>query len=121
MASRLSPTMLRPLHRRHIALRARYPPGALRTISSRVHRLPTTPSEEGEDFRPPWFYTLARVLSWTLIPATVFYGVFMYDFGEHEHVFQPARRWAERQKAGFLTLSADEKKIVGDEPTQRKS
>ncbi|KAF8073621.1 hypothetical protein FPV67DRAFT_756750 [Lyophyllum atratum] len=85
-----------------------------RTMATKVHRLPRTPGDE-DDFRPPWFYTMARVLSWTLIPATAAYGVFVYDFGDHEHVFQPARRWAEQQKAAFLTLSPDEKKIVADE------
>ncbi|KAG5341559.1 hypothetical protein C0989_009476 [Termitomyces sp. Mn162] len=48
----------------------------------------------------------------------VFYAVFFYDFGDHEHVFQAPRRWAARKKAEFMTLSPEEKTIIGDESTE---
>ncbi|RDB17804.1 hypothetical protein Hypma_000676 [Hypsizygus marmoreus] len=101
--------MVRPL--RLSILRPRY---ASRTAATKVHKLPT-PGDEN-DFRPPWFYTLTRVLSWTVIPSVVLYGTFVHDFGEQDHVFRPAREWAERQKASFFTLSPEEQKIVAVEP-----
>ncbi|GLB38521.1 hypothetical protein LshimejAT787_0503860 [Lyophyllum shimeji] len=112
MSSSIPVSTLRRFHRSTL-----HPRNTSRTMATKVER---SPAGEGADFRPPWFYTVARVLSWTLIPATGFYGVFIYDFGDHEHVFQPARRWAERQKAAFLTLSAEEKKIVGNETASTK-
>ncbi|KAH0586092.1 hypothetical protein H2248_007363 [Termitomyces sp. 'cryptogamus'] len=53
-----------------------------------------------------------------MIPGIVFYAVFFYDFGDHEHVFQAPRRWAARKKAEFMTLSPEEKTIIGDESTE---
>ncbi|PFH53896.1 hypothetical protein AMATHDRAFT_113900, partial [Amanita thiersii Skay4041] len=64
------------------------------------------------DFRPPWVYTTSRLLSYTIIPSIVVYSVFWHDFGDREHVFQPARRWLARQKAAFFTLSPDEQELL---------
>ncbi|KAG8714723.1 hypothetical protein FRC08_011514 [Ceratobasidium sp. 394] len=36
------------------------------------------------------------------------YNIFFADYGEKEHVFSPARRWLDRQKAAFWTLSPAE-------------
>ncbi|KAF8237178.1 hypothetical protein L208DRAFT_1212370, partial [Tricholoma matsutake] len=69
------------------------------------------PRDDG-DFRPPWLYNTSRLLSYTLIPSVAIYGIFFHDFGEREHVFQPARRWVAKQKAAFFTLSPEEQKIL---------
>ncbi|KAG6844657.1 hypothetical protein H0H87_005025 [Tephrocybe sp. NHM501043] len=55
------------------------------------------------------------------VTATVFYAVFFYDFGDHEHVFQAPRRWAAKKKAEFLTLSPEEKTIIGEELTPEQA
>jgi len=36
------------------------------------------------------------------------YAVFVADWGEEENVFSPARRWFDRKKQAFLTLSPGE-------------
>jgi hypothetical protein len=78
-----------------------------RSLATNVHRLPGRDDER--DFRPPWLYTMSRLLSYTMIPckhschvivsselenknlAAAIYGIFFHDFGEREHVFQPVR------------------------------
>ncbi|EEB94001.1 hypothetical protein MPER_07269 [Moniliophthora perniciosa FA553] len=54
-----------------------------------------------------------------------FYFVFIQDYGDHEHVFQPIRRWVARQKANFMTLSPEEEKFINaqrreDKPSRDK-
>ncbi|TFK40660.1 hypothetical protein BDQ12DRAFT_679827 [Crucibulum laeve] len=82
-----------------------------RLYATKTHRLPKV-EEAGADFRPPWVYVTSRLLSFTVIPAVAFYAIFFYDFGDHDHVFQPARRWAVAQKAAFFTLSPAEERIL---------
>ncbi|KAI0041980.1 hypothetical protein FA95DRAFT_1610559 [Auriscalpium vulgare] len=63
------------------------------------------------DPRPPWVYTASLGLRLVLVPSALLYAVFFADFGENEHVFMPPRRWLERQKAAFFTLSPAEKAL----------
>ncbi|KAF5360946.1 hypothetical protein D9756_004805 [Leucocoprinus leucothites] len=79
------------------------------------------PQDEAIDFRPPWVYVGSRLLTFTIIPGIVFYSVFIYDFGERDHVFQPVRRWALEQKAAFLTLSPDEERILNANETKSET
>ncbi|KAK0221741.1 hypothetical protein IW262DRAFT_1460030 [Armillaria fumosa] len=64
------------------------------------------------DFRPPWVYTGTKLLTYLVIPAIALYGIFIYDFGDREHVFQPPRRWLLRQKESFFTLTPEEQKLI---------
>ncbi|KZT12062.1 uncharacterized protein LAESUDRAFT_641096 [Laetiporus sulphureus 93-53] len=68
---------------------------------------------EPDDPRPPWLFRFSRTANWMLIPTVIVYSVFFGDFGEQEHVFSPPRRWLERQKAAFFSLSDAERKIAG--------
>ncbi|KAJ3568752.1 hypothetical protein NP233_g5508 [Leucocoprinus birnbaumii] len=77
--------------------------------------------DEPADFRPPWVYVTSRLLTFTIIPGIIFYSVFFYDFGDRDHVFQPARRWALEQKAAFLTLSPDEERILNANKTKSET
>ncbi|VDC00717.1 unnamed protein product [Peniophora sp. CBMAI 1063] len=72
------------------------------------------------DPRPPWMYTSVSWAQWIICPAVAIYGVFFMDFGDREHAFMPARRWLQRQKAAFFTLSPEEQKYV-EEFQQPKS
>ncbi|KAK0504117.1 hypothetical protein EDD18DRAFT_487988 [Armillaria luteobubalina] len=64
------------------------------------------------DFRPPWVYTGTKLLTYLVVPAIALYGIFIYDFGDREHVFQPPRRWLLRQKESFFTLTPEEEKLI---------
>lgn len=78
--------------------------------------------DEAIDFRPPWVYVGSRLMTFVMIPGILFYSIFFYDFGDRDHVFQPARRWALKQKATFLTLSPDEEHILnGNKPKPETS
>ncbi|KAH9841577.1 uncharacterized protein C8Q71DRAFT_720730 [Rhodofomes roseus] len=65
------------------------------------------------DPRPAWFFPINRISNYVVIPATLLYAVFFADFGEKEHVFMPARRWLDAQKAAFFDLSEAEREIAG--------
>ncbi|OSX59864.1 hypothetical protein POSPLADRAFT_1092014, partial [Postia placenta MAD-698-R-SB12] len=65
------------------------------------------------DPRPSWVFPLSRFANYVVIPGTLLYAVFFADFGEKEHVFMPARRWLDRQKAAFFSLSDAEREIAG--------
>ncbi|KAI0269789.1 hypothetical protein BC834DRAFT_863376 [Gloeopeniophorella convolvens] len=64
------------------------------------------------DPRPPWVYSTSAGLRFVLIPSILFYAVFFYDFGEREHVFMPPRRWLQRQRDAFFTISPEERKLI---------
>ncbi|KAK7690027.1 hypothetical protein QCA50_006671 [Cerrena zonata] len=34
------------------------------------------------------------------------------DFGDHEHIFSPPRRWLKRQQEAFFSLTPAEKALV---------
>jgi len=54
-----------------------------------------------------------KVANVAIIPMTLLYAVFVADFGEREHVFMPARRWLDRQRAAFFSLSPAEREAAG--------
>ncbi|THH15854.1 hypothetical protein EW146_g4698 [Bondarzewia mesenterica] len=58
---------------------------------------------------------MANGLRVVLLPGVFLYAVFVADFGEKEHVFMPPRRWLERQKAAFFTLTPAEQELTGTE------
>ncbi|KAF9485844.1 hypothetical protein BDN70DRAFT_927193 [Pholiota conissans] len=89
----------RALSRRHLSTEA---PPAPR---------PMPKDETGDDFRPSWVYLGSRLVSWVVIPGTGLYSIFFYDFGDHEHVFQPVRRWGADTVNGFFSLSSSEKRL----------
>ncbi|KAF8967052.1 hypothetical protein BDZ97DRAFT_1804940 [Flammula alnicola] len=60
-----------------------------RHLSTEAPSMPKKMEGAGEDFRPPWVYIGTRLISFAVIPAVGLYSVFFYDFGDHEHVFQP--------------------------------
>jgi hypothetical protein len=100
--------------------------GSLTKVAPSVHKL------DG-DFRPPWVYACMRLISFAVIPGTLFYNltllieswmialvvgiysVFFYDFGGGEHVFSPARRWATRGFNVFFRLSPAEERLLYQE------
>ncbi|TCD62949.1 hypothetical protein EIP91_006212 [Steccherinum ochraceum] len=76
-----------------------------------------------EDIEPPpmskfqrWGLTANRAGSFIIIPAVIAYAVFLMDWGEHENVFSPARRWLLRQKAAFWTLTPAEQELLIPKP-----
>ncbi|KAF9454795.1 hypothetical protein P691DRAFT_770316 [Macrolepiota fuliginosa MF-IS2] len=77
--------------------------------------------DEAIDFRPPWVYAASRMMIFTIVPSIVVYSVFFYDFGDKDHVFRPARRWALKQKAAFLTLSPDEERMLKADKTKSET
>jgi len=56
---------------------------------------------------------LSRILQWTLVPSVFGYMALFGDFGEHEHIFSPLRRWVWQSKDEFWQLSPEEKRIAG--------
>ncbi|KAI0632135.1 hypothetical protein C8Q77DRAFT_1210456 [Trametes polyzona] len=63
-----------------------------------------------------WVGKASRISNFLIIPTVLLYAVFFADFGDHEHVFQPPRRWLEAQKASFFSLSPEEQKLAGVNP-----
>jgi len=53
----------------------------------------------------------SRILQWTLVPGVFGYMALYGDFGEHEHIFSPLRRY----KDEFLQLSPEENRTVQSE------
>ncbi|KAF8976946.1 hypothetical protein BDQ17DRAFT_164626 [Cyathus striatus] len=74
-------------------------------------------NEEDKDFRPPWVYTASRLTNFVLIPATFLYAAFVYDWGEHDHVFQPFRRWAMEQKQTYFVGAPSETLVLATPPS----
>ncbi|OSD07209.1 hypothetical protein PYCCODRAFT_1463505 [Trametes coccinea BRFM310] len=62
-----------------------------------------------------WVARASRISNFMVIPAVILYAVFVADFGDHEHVFQPPRRWLAAQKAAFFSLSPEEQRLAGIE------
>jgi len=57
----------------------------------------------------------SRILQWTLVPGVFGYMALYGDFGEHEHVFSPLRRWVQKSRDEFWRLSPEEKRVVQSE------
>ncbi|KAF8158276.1 hypothetical protein B0H34DRAFT_708123 [Crassisporium funariophilum] len=85
-----------------------------RFLATKTQPLPRKMDDSGEDFRPPWVYTTSRLITYAIIPAIAVYSIFLYDFGEGEHVFQPIRRLAADKINIFFTLSPAEEKLLQD-------
>ncbi|KAI0712158.1 hypothetical protein C8Q76DRAFT_676510 [Earliella scabrosa] len=65
-----------------------------------------------------WVYPVSRIANFLIVPTAILYAVFFADFGDHEHVFMPPRRWLAAQKAAFFSLTPEEQKLAGvDTPT----
>ncbi|KAH9969549.1 hypothetical protein BC827DRAFT_1262776 [Russula dissimulans] len=47
------------------------------------------------------------------------YAVFFADFGDREHVFMPPRRWLQRQREAFFTITPEERKLIEESMPQR--
>ncbi|KAI1789626.1 hypothetical protein LXA43DRAFT_892601 [Ganoderma leucocontextum] len=60
-----------------------------------------------------WVAPVSRIANFLIVPTAILYAVFYADFGDHEHVFSPPRRWLEAQKAAFFSLSPEEQKLAG--------
>ncbi|RDX42477.1 hypothetical protein OH76DRAFT_1362721 [Lentinus brumalis] len=60
-----------------------------------------------------WVYPVSRIANFTIVPTAILYAVFFADFGDHEHVFMPPRRWLAAQKAAFFDLTPEEKRLAG--------
>ncbi|KAI0720445.1 hypothetical protein C8T65DRAFT_791380 [Cerioporus squamosus] len=60
-----------------------------------------------------WVYPVSRIANFTIVPTAILYAVFFADFGDHEHVFMPPRRWLEAQKFAFFSLSPEEQRLAG--------
>ncbi|CEL51676.1 hypothetical protein RSOLAG1IB_00211 [Rhizoctonia solani AG-1 IB] len=56
----------------------------------------------------PKLHRYVAVASYTAVGFISIYNIFYADYGEQEHVFSPARRWLDRQKTAFWTLSPAE-------------
>lgn len=69
---------------------------------------PPTQPPEPQEHRRSWFYSANKFNQLVVIPSALLYCVFLADFGDGEHVFSPARRWLDRQKATFFSLSPEE-------------
>ncbi|EJD45721.1 hypothetical protein AURDEDRAFT_165170 [Auricularia subglabra TFB-10046 SS5] len=54
----------------------------------------------------------SRAANWIIIPSVIVYCVFFVDFGDHEHVFSPPRRWLDRQRRAFWSLSPAEQSLA---------
>ncbi|KAF9651607.1 hypothetical protein BDM02DRAFT_3184361 [Thelephora ganbajun] len=57
----------------------------------------------------------SRILQWTLVPGVFGYMALYGDFGEHEHIFSPLRRWVRKSKDEFWHLSPEEERIIQSE------
>ncbi|KAM5535024.1 hypothetical protein V8D89_011252, partial [Ganoderma adspersum] len=60
-----------------------------------------------------WVAPASRIANFLIVPTAILYAVFFADFGDHEHVFSPPRRWLESQKSAFFSLSPEEQKLAG--------
>ncbi|TFK27973.1 hypothetical protein FA15DRAFT_665722 [Coprinopsis marcescibilis] len=89
--------------------------------NSEVRKPPGSAKDE-DDFRPPWVYALSRFGSVAVIPVIGLYAVFVYDWGDHDHVFMPPRRLFARVKQSFFTLSpAEEQMLKGPSSVEQRA
>ncbi|PIL22527.1 hypothetical protein GSI_15216 [Ganoderma sinense ZZ0214-1] len=68
-----------------------------------------------------WVAPASRIANFLIVPTAILYAVFFADFGDHEHVFSPPRRWLESQKSAFFSLSPEEQKLVGVDAAKSES
>ncbi|KAH9891659.1 hypothetical protein C8Q73DRAFT_82072 [Cubamyces lactineus] len=101
------------------------PPLALRSAPCSPLRLPSRSASSSRNPWPQihdapaekplrsWVSRASRISNFMVIPAVILYAVFVADFGDHEHVFQPPRRWLAAQKAAFFSLTPEEQQLAG--------
>ncbi|KAJ7025385.1 hypothetical protein C8F04DRAFT_1269268 [Mycena alexandri] len=67
-----------------------------------------------KDFRSPWFFKAVGIGNFVIIPVVGIYAAFYWDWGndEREHVMKPARRWLQKQKDAFFSLSPPEQELA---------
>ncbi|KAI0761927.1 hypothetical protein BD413DRAFT_219709 [Trametes elegans] len=87
---------------------------SLRCASNKTNPWPEPQGDASEPARPrTWVYRASRIVNFFIIPSVLVYAVFFAEFGDHEHVFQPPRRWLQAQKASFFALSPEERQLAG--------
>ncbi|KAI9443169.1 hypothetical protein H4582DRAFT_2126351 [Lactarius indigo] len=96
---------VRPLVTRYAVMRYSSEKATERSGKDRWEDVPSDP-------RPPWVYSTSAGLRLILIPGILLYAVFLADFGDREHVFMPPRRWLQRQRDAFFTITPEERKLV---------
>ncbi|KAH9980323.1 hypothetical protein BGW80DRAFT_1274733 [Lactifluus volemus] len=67
----------------------------------------------------PWVYSTSVGLRLVLIPSGLLYAVFFADFGDREHVFMPPRRWLQRQRDAFFSITPEERRLVEESSTSQ--
>ncbi|KAF8610272.1 hypothetical protein BDV93DRAFT_517421 [Ceratobasidium sp. AG-I] len=72
-----------------------------------VHHAPPLPRRIPPAGQPK-FHRYVAIVSYGCVGIISVYNIFFADYGEKEHVFSPARRWLDRQKSAFWTLSPTE-------------
>ncbi|KAI0822308.1 hypothetical protein BC628DRAFT_1421980 [Trametes gibbosa] len=113
--------MFPPRARLPLSLRSSSPSMVRRMASKNASPWPSVQGSPGTDGQPKaraWLGTASRISNFVIIPTALLYAVFVADFGEHEHVFQPPRRWLEAQKASFFSLTPDEQSLTGASPAR---
>ncbi|KAF6757510.1 hypothetical protein DFP72DRAFT_891340 [Ephemerocybe angulata] len=92
-----------------------------RNAHTEVQKPPGSEKEGGsDDFRPSWVYSLSRLGSHAIIPAVALYAVFLYDWGDQEHVFMPPRRWLAKVKQSYFKLSSEEERMLNAEIVEQR-
>ncbi|KAI0648018.1 hypothetical protein C8Q79DRAFT_545443 [Trametes meyenii] len=94
------------------------PPPRLAFVRRASRRASPWPEPQGgtTDEKPTWrkwLSPVSRISNFVIVPTVILYAVFVADFGDHEHVFQPPRRWLEAQRAAFFSLSPEEEQLAG--------
>ncbi|KAI8969636.1 hypothetical protein BD414DRAFT_258436 [Trametes punicea] len=95
-----------------LSLRSRLPSVTVRRASN-SNPWPDIQDAPSEKPLRSWVHRASRISNFMIIPAVILYAVFVADFGDHEHVFQPPRRWLAAQKAAFFSLSPEEQRLAG--------
>ncbi|KAI0770291.1 hypothetical protein C8Q74DRAFT_1274554, partial [Fomes fomentarius] len=89
------------------------PPLSARSVSRKSSAWPEPQGAPETPKIRSWVYPVSRIANFLIVPTAILYAVFFADFGDHEHVFMPPRRWLAAQKAAFFSLSPEEQKLVG--------
>ncbi|KAI0657409.1 hypothetical protein C8Q70DRAFT_1004565, partial [Cubamyces menziesii] len=107
--------------RRPLSLRSTPRFVSYRSASSSRNPWPPIHDAPAEKPLRTWVSRASRISNFMIIPAVILYAVFVADFGDHEHVFQPPRRWLAAQKAAFFSLSPEEQQLAGTKPDESQS
>ncbi|KAF7314491.1 ABC transporter ATP-binding protein [Mycena kentingensis (nom. inval.)] len=99
------------------------PTRLLRPLTRRYAQAPTeTPNSDAQrEWRRPWLYKVVGMGHFIVIPIVCAYAVFWWDWEDEKrgnHVFMAPRRWLQRQKEAFFSLSPAEKQLANLEDTE---